>query len=182
MTTYAAVCHANSRDVIEARVAGDSVELVARSYGERKMETYLDVDKARIFARGILALADEIDGGEQKPADDIIKAGDLVRIVYAKNAEDNHGKLATVVSTDDGWQPRTGPFHPYLVDVDGVELWAAEVTRVGDTSEARVEASADTTASSPRARYVEEAKTLLTGTLHGPADIIRLAEFLATGE
>ncbi|MEU1037643.1 hypothetical protein [Streptomyces sp. NPDC005907] len=102
MSEYTAVCNASSRDVIGARIDGDSVELAARSYGEHKMETYLDPTKARTFARGILALADEIDGGEAKPADTRPKVGDKLLVLedHPRHCPVVKGDVITVAGTD----------------------------------------------------------------------------------
>ncbi|MYR43117.1 hypothetical protein [Streptomyces sp. SID5910] len=64
MTEYTATCNSRPSDSVTARADGRSVELEMRVSGDYRGEAYLTPDKARTFARGILALADEIDGGE----------------------------------------------------------------------------------------------------------------------
>ncbi|MFB8071077.1 hypothetical protein [Streptomyces californicus] len=93
MTEYIAQCRAGRYDKIVARVDGDSVELAATSHGEHKMETYLDTADARTFARGILALADEVDGGEGEAATDSRpKVGDRV-IVTEDDPDERTGEF-----------------------------------------------------------------------------------------
>lgn len=177
MAEYIARCEINDFDRITARVDGERVELMAESSGEYAMEVYLDPAKARTFARGILALADEIDGGEAKeeaPVDTRPKVGDRVQIVRAEACSSHEAGRTGVVGEVDCDDPHL----PYrIVDEYGHFIaWAREVSKVDEPS-----AGDPAPARSSRARFVEEAKELL-GRLAGADDIIRLAEFLADGE
>lgn len=62
--TFRAQCNSAGGDYITAEVAGEKVELNAFNHHEYVMNAFVTVDNARTFARGILALADEIDCGE----------------------------------------------------------------------------------------------------------------------
>ncbi|MGV9546803.1 hypothetical protein [Streptomyces ardesiacus] len=134
MTEYTATCNASSRDTITARVAdGMSVELEARFSGEYKGEAYLTPTKARTFARGILALADEIDGGEAEEAPAlrrIPKVGDRVRVV--RSAPGDRGRHEGDVGTLD-IVDANDPELTYRVRLtDRTTWWCAEVEPVGD--------------------------------------------------
>jgi hypothetical protein len=99
-------------------------------------------------------------------------------VLHAEYREEYHGKTGVITSTTDAWEPSSGVVHPFRVQVDGAsgDIWAARVEII--------DAPADepAPARSSRAQYVDEARTLLEGTLASPSDIIRLAEFLAYGE
>jgi hypothetical protein len=81
MTVYTAECAIDSDDTITATRSSNRVELEPSG----RVEVYLDPADARTFARGIIALADEIDGGEVAEAATTEtrtpKVGDRVRIV-----------------------------------------------------------------------------------------------------
>lgn len=170
MTEYIAQCKAGRYDKITARTDGSSlVELVATSRGKHMMETYLNPADARTFARGILALADEVDGGEGKaePADAVPpmpNVGDRVRVLTddANNAEVATGDVFTVTSvgrsdfnTDAGWY-----FRP--VDVEILPFSPATVAITRPTREA----------------YLHQAAELL-GANPSASDLIELADYLA---
>lgn len=152
MTEYVAECGSAPRDTVTARVDGDTVELAARRRGDYVMEAYLSPDKARTFARGIISLADAIDGGDEDPelkvqADDdkaqAIKAGDRVRVLYdrADGATVSAGDVfpvaavsawasgAIYVNRGDGRQWCFGPENVEKVD----EPTKGEPIKVGDT-------------------------------------------------
>jgi hypothetical protein len=104
MSEYVATCTASRHDTITAVGDGTTIELAARSHGERKMETFLSADKARTFARGILALADRIDGGEEKGEaefSDTPPVGTRVRVLEASGIPAARGMLGTVYDLTD---------------------------------------------------------------------------------
>lgn len=80
MTEYTAQCRHNAGQYLKAYINGISV--IIDGYDDRECVTnpYLSADSARIFARGILALADEIDGGEVTEVDIRPKVGDRLRV------------------------------------------------------------------------------------------------------
>lgn len=91
MTEYTATCDYESADTVQAYGSGGAVWLNARQDGgEASVKLY--PTNARAFARGILALADEIDGGEANP----IKVGDQVRVTDAAGNPDFVGKTGFV--------------------------------------------------------------------------------------
>ncbi|MDH6625783.1 hypothetical protein M2271_003594 [Streptomyces sp. LBL] len=135
-----AQCRWASRDYIKAYICGDSVHFDAFSNDKHEADSALRPNEVREFARGILALADEIDGGEAKaeapkPAP---KVGDRVRVVRNAYVGDgaanvgNVGRLARTDIYDDKCQ--------YRVELDGIGWWCAEVELV----DAPAEAPADT--------------------------------------
>lgn len=183
MTEYIATCNSDEDDTITARVDGRSVELVANRHGRHMMETYLLTSDARTFARGILTLADEIDGGEvvEAPAPGVaakwgtIQPGDTVRVLVddAECATVRRGDKFTVHSANAGTvtvHDGRGDFW-YFSHAESIEL----------VDDVPAESPADEPAPvlSTHAAHVRNAKTLLADTAHTAADIVRLAEFLA---
>ncbi|MFE5159117.1 hypothetical protein ACFRNT_11395 [Streptomyces sp. NPDC056697] len=79
-------------------------------------------------------MEDEGTGWERVTEDtEPIKVGDRVRVVYAKHAEEDHGKMGTVTSTAGTWTPRGDRLHRYDVRLDsGSEIHAADVEKVVD--------------------------------------------------
>ncbi len=188
MTEYKAVCSSYNRDTITARCDGDAVELSARFSDTYAGETFLAPNAARTFARGILALADEIDGGEAEAPTlrRIPQVGDRVRVVRAFAFEHYTGREGILTSTTATFRAHAGDLHPFVVQFpDGGDLYVAEVEYVEDESADtrpkvgdRLRVTEDATPST-FARYVDEAKRLLAGTTHTGADVIALAQGLA---
>lgn len=187
MTVYTAECAIDSADTITATRSSNRVELEPSS----RTEVYLDPDDARTFARGILALADEIDGGEAKeeaPAPARApQIGDKVRILkddpYTQAGE-FVGRTGVLRAVKDG--VRTVPYRVRLDDPSGTwddgSWWVAEVELVDEPAEPLADWERDlmgVTTSSPFAAHITEAKRLLTDTDHTGADVIRLAEILS---
>ncbi|WP_405620327.1 hypothetical protein [Streptomyces sp. NBC_00076] len=183
MTEYTLKCESATFDGVDDITAsrdGSSVGFVARKRSEFAMDAYVSPNAARAFARGILALADEIDGGEVEAEETTksapIKVGDKVQIVRAEACSSHMaGRTGTVgvVDSDD-------PHLPYrVVDERGDYIaWAREVRKVDEpaTLPGRVPVV------SMRGDIVTQAKALLEGMEHTAADIIRLAEFLDAGK
>jgi hypothetical protein len=174
MTEYVAKCSSGVRDTITARVDGSSIELKAAHEGGRKLEIYLYEDDARTFARGILALADELDGEEVAEAAPkrAVKVGDRVRITrnHVMDGDENLGTVGQLSRIDAG-----DLVYPYLVELpDGIEWWCVKVELVDAPEPAPVDAP-----SSAFAGLVTQAKQLLEGTAHNGADIITLAREMA---
>ncbi|MET9959280.1 hypothetical protein ABZ128_09360 [Streptomyces sp. NPDC006326] len=67
--TYRAQCRWAPDDYLEAHRVGDSVHVDACDEDGMKVCASLTPVDARAFARGILTLADETDGGEAQPND-----------------------------------------------------------------------------------------------------------------
>ncbi|MFD5160995.1 hypothetical protein ACFWMJ_23450 [Streptomyces hawaiiensis] len=153
--------------------------------GGKYASTALTTDAARTFARGILALCDEIDGGEVRKAPVVepladwereliesapapIKVGDRVDIVRAEAcSRHEEGRTGIVDEVD-----RDDPHLPYrIVDEAGDFIaWVKEVRKVDEPEPAPAFTFAT---------LVDEAKRLLAGTPHTAADIITLARDLA---
>jgi hypothetical protein len=138
------------------------------------MDAYVSPASARTFARGILALADEIDGGEVAEAPvkpSLPKVGDRIRILvdgaeYANVEIGDEFEVSRVVGATVTVIDHVNGGHWYFRDSTSYELMEPE--------------SAPAPApSSTYADLVREAKGLLTGTPHSAADIITLARDLA---
>jgi hypothetical protein len=189
MTEHVARCNSGIDDTITARRDSGTVELRAAKHGERVMEAYLYPADARTFARGILALADEVEGGEgeAEPAPvRLPQVGDRVRIVrngYASEGSEHVGTVGTVKEVD----PRSARAR-YRVSLpdDDYGWYCAEVELVDEAPESAVKSPAepatDAPTPSPRARYIDEARALFGDTYFEADGLIRLAQFLADGE
>lgn len=98
--TYRAQCQHERDDFMNAFVVGTAVHIQAYGEGESASSVSLDASAARTFARGILALAGEIDGGEaSKPAVRSVKIGDRLRVTRDRLevADVRVGDVAVVV-------------------------------------------------------------------------------------
>ncbi|MEV4037677.1 hypothetical protein [Streptomyces umbrinus] len=195
MNEYVAECAIDSSDRITASRSTGSrrIELVPSA----KVEVYLDPEDARTFARGILALADEIDGGEPE-AEETPKprptVGDRVRVVKDDphlRAGEYTGMVGTLKSVSDAY----GVELPYLVEFGdgsgshgdkGNGKWnVAEVELVDEPTplaDWERDLLAETPASSARGKHIEEAKALLEGVHFDAASLVLVAQFLADGE
>lgn len=190
MTVYTATCRHNERDKVVARIDGPSVELEMHVGDNYQGEAYLSPFAARLFARGILALADEIDGGEVKaeaPAATRPKVGDRLRVtrsdVWCSSAK--RGDIVRVLSTEYDLPQQDDHIRG---EVEGGRGWWLPLTALEPVNEPTSEPLADwerelieaTPKPAPTfADLVNEAKRLLTGTPHSAADIITLARDLA---
>jgi hypothetical protein len=76
MTLYTATCAIDEDDTVTAMRSENRVELESSS----RASVFLDPGPARTFARGILALADEIDGGEAEASASLPKIGTRFRV------------------------------------------------------------------------------------------------------
>ncbi|MFF1684459.1 MULTISPECIES: hypothetical protein [unclassified Streptomyces] len=134
MTEYIATCKTGEDDTITARADGESVELCAERNGRYMMEAYLLPANARIFARGVLALADEIDGGEQ-PEPAPVKVGDRVEILPSEHNPSTVGKVG-IVDRIDVWDEVL----PYRVCDEATRTaiaWASSVRKVDAPADTR---------------------------------------------
>lgn len=99
MAEYTAQCRYDGSERIVARKTSASVAFDGYISGGLEMNPYLSAADARTFARGILALADELDGGEAgvKP-DTRLRIGDCVRVVRAEEPS-GAGRSSTVLES-----------------------------------------------------------------------------------
>ncbi|WP_405927861.1 hypothetical protein OG554_03440 [Streptomyces griseus] len=182
MDEYIAQCRHDGDQRIKAHTNGVSVVLVGYSEEGSVTEPYLSAASARTFARGILALADEVDGGEEKagPAtDNRPKVGDRV-IVIEDDPDDRTGEFVNLVGTLT--DIIGGPYTPYLVkfgegshgDVDG-QWYCQRVEKVADEPDSP---SAATITRPTREAYLHRAAELL-GADPSALDLIELADYLA---
>src|SRR5690606_37429948 len=105
MTQHTATCRISSGDEMVARIDESDIEIAARQDDADQMTVFLRPSVARPFARGILALADEIDGGEatnEAPVDARPKVGDRLRVTKngANFAPVRAGDIITVAMVD----------------------------------------------------------------------------------
>ncbi|MER7922128.1 hypothetical protein ABTY96_03155 [Streptomyces sp. NPDC096057] len=172
MSEYEIRCTSGVADVITARREGDSVKIRGSHQGEYAIDAFTDPDTARTFARGILVLADEIDGGEvaEEAPKRTPQVGDRVRIL---------------VDCPSGADVRTGEIHT-VCEVDGRivrvpgggfrSMWHVSVEDVEIVDEPTPEPTSD-----PRAELITRADKVMesTGLDYTAADVIALARFLA---
>jgi hypothetical protein len=126
MTEYTATCAIDEDDTVTALRSDSRVELEPSS----RASVFLDPGPARTFARGILALADEIDGGEA-PAARPIQVGDTVRVV----TDDSHlrtgefvGRTGKVVQVGNRFSSRL----KYRLEFPGEKFWWVEKVELVD--------------------------------------------------
>jgi hypothetical protein len=181
MTVYTARCYTDRRDTVTATVDSNAVWLEPSG-----VAVGMQPDDARTFARGILALADEVDGGEtaeatpaEEPTVRGIKVGDKVRILVdgAEDAEVSVGDILTVVRVhgvviivDD----YVNGGYWYFREAESLEKVTGEP--VIDTSKIVVlDDSAPT-----RAAFLEQAMDLMSGSqTYTAVDLTELADYLA---
>jgi hypothetical protein len=96
---YRAQCKWQAGDFINAYLVGGDVFLAAHEAHAQTATTALVPAEARAFARGILALADRIDGGEA--ADDGFPVGTRVRVLEAYSIAEAAGMVGTVYAVSD---------------------------------------------------------------------------------
>ncbi|MYW28212.1 hypothetical protein [Streptomyces sp. SID2119] len=172
MTEYKIECRYNRSDTIT--VLAEDGEIWFKPGSDNVSPT---PDAARTFARGILALADEVDGGAAKaePAEDTRpKVGDRV-IVVEDDPDDRTGEfvglVGTVVSVNGGFST---PFKVKFGDghhgrADGY-WWCRGVKPASP--------AADTITTPTREAYLHRAAELL-GANPSASDLIELADYLA---
>jgi hypothetical protein len=81
MTEYKITCQDTPADSIQAVGGSPFTDGLVAFYTGGCDSVYATPDDARTFARDILALADEVDGGEVPEAAATVKVGDVVRVV-----------------------------------------------------------------------------------------------------
>ncbi|MET9126953.1 hypothetical protein [Streptomyces sp. NPDC004528] len=101
MAEYTATCRLSSYDTMKANIDGGDVEIEALRSGANVMEVFLRPAEARTFARGILALADELDGGEAEtkaPTPELPQIGSRFRVTTGglNSASVSPGDVVTV--------------------------------------------------------------------------------------
>ncbi|WP_329168369.1 KOW motif-containing protein [Streptomyces sp. NBC_01267] len=133
MTKYTAPCDVTPDDTVTAFKDARHVILTPST----RVDVCLTPTAARTFARGILALADEIDGGETPEPARAPRVGDRVRVLEddpGNRAGEFVGKVGTLLSVD-----KASEYTPYCVQfgdgtgyygkwwVDAVELLTTDV-------------------------------------------------------
>ncbi|MFF9525411.1 hypothetical protein ACF1DV_26030 [Streptomyces achromogenes] len=176
MTEYTAQCRHYADDYIRAHHNGKSVVLDCYVDGEHMADPFLSPDTARTFARGILALADEVDGGEAKeePQPAPLTVGDQVEITGDTGGL-YFGRCGTLLDIDTG-----DTEYPYLVRLEGRTgggVWVHAVRKLEQPAPAPADEPEAPT--NPRLTHLHQAEVALTEYEHTAADIIALARFLA---
>ncbi|MEU1254834.1 hypothetical protein ABZ445_16290 [Streptomyces chartreusis] len=194
-------CEGDDRDYFTAERDGRDIGLKSYHDGDFCISAYASPAKFRTFARGILALADEIDGGEVAEAPKPTRApvvGDKVRILE-DDPGNRTGEFVGLIGTLKVEDPNSFGYTPFLVwfgDGSGEHgdringTWYVKRVELVDEPEPLAdwerdlldEAPADepAPARSYRAKYVEEARELLAPfRTPGVEDVIKLAMWLA---
>ncbi|KDQ65667.1 hypothetical protein [Streptomyces sp. NTK 937] len=131
MTEHKIQCTSGVGDTITACRQGEEIEFVARSLDSFTQSVYPSLADARAFARGILALADEVDGGVATAASNTRPSvGDFVEITEDTSFGyvGRRGYLRVVDEND--------PDYPYHVEMGNGESpfgwWTKAVRKVVD--------------------------------------------------
>ncbi|WP_069752913.1 hypothetical protein [Streptomyces sp. EN16] len=171
MSEFKIECLHASSDTI---VASTSEERHIVSYPHGADSIYVSPDDARTFARGILALADEVDGGEEK-AGNRPKVGDRVTVVE-DDPDDETGKFVGLVGTLTSVDGGAGtPFRVKFGEGSHGQTngywWCRRVEPVSPT--------AATITRPTREAYLHRAAELLGRNTYSAHDLMRLADYLA---
>ncbi|MFJ3588631.1 hypothetical protein ACIQUY_04985 [Streptomyces sp. NPDC090231] len=179
MTEYKITCQDDPNDRIQVSAyEGDS----RVSFYSHDISVYVSSADARTFARGILALADEVDGGEAKEpeADSPVKVGDKVRVLV-DDPDAQAGRFVGLAGTL-AEMDLTDSSTPFMVrfgegdhgDIDG-SWWCRRVELVTNEPIA-------TTPAPSRAELLTQARMHMSDvTTYTAADLIELADYLAGG-
>lgn len=142
MTEYTATCTHDSADYLTAKECTTLIKINGYRDRAHVTDVYLSPDDARTFARGILALADGIDGGEA-PEPRAPRIGDRVVIVE----DDPHistgeyiGRTGEVLAVGNVARPGLTARVKFP---DGHVWWCAKVRVVDDTPTVTTPAPAD---------------------------------------
>jgi hypothetical protein len=159
-TTHTLRCRVSTDDYAEAYIDAEGDVRLEVKCGHTSAHLYARPEDFAAFARKVLT------GTGESVDDSPVKVGDYVEITstraYSREFDGLKGRLTQI--DDDGV--------PYLVETEEEgEIWATEVRKVHIPD-----------AGSSRLTYVEQARKALDGTYPTAADIVRLAELLATGD
>ncbi|GGY88988.1 hypothetical protein CP967_31370 [Streptomyces nitrosporeus] len=182
MTEYKIECIGDPRDTLEAFNDGEDIIFFSRHDGSTKVSVYVSPADARTFARGILALADEVDGGEAEPAPDSRpRVGDRLRVTKnnPRSAPAETGDIITVSAVDYD-DPNSEDCIRYLAagDEPGDYQWFVPLSAVEPVSDEPE--STSETAKPSRARLLEAAMDAMSGSgTYTASDLIELADYLA---
>ncbi|MGW1828878.1 hypothetical protein ACWCO0_09450 [Streptomyces tubercidicus] len=167
MHEYTLSCKVTPSDRLTAGTEHNAIVINAFSAGRCFTDVIPSPAAARAFARGLLALAGEVDGGvAAEPAgQDVVKIGDFVEITEDA-CTSVIGKRGEVVALDLGstlpYFVKTGPHN---------RMWVSGVRKVSAVIE-----HAPT-----RRALIDEARTA-AGPDASPADVLAYARFLAEEE
>ncbi|MFD7776616.1 hypothetical protein [Streptomyces sp. NPDC059753] len=135
MAEYVAKCRIISTDAVTAAAEDGEIILTGTKAGKFVMDACVRPDDARTFARGLLALADEVDGGEA-PEPAPVKVGDRVEILPSVHNPSSAGRVGIVKKID----ALDDDDVPYLIGEEGTGrfiAWAALVRRVDAPADTR---------------------------------------------
>ncbi|WP_228973442.1 hypothetical protein [Streptomyces sp. DH12] len=139
MSKHTATCKYDAGDTIAANVANHDVRLLVRSTSDETAHIYLSPADARDFARGILVVADEVEGRGQKTGEErtttspmSVNIGDRLRVTRdcLESAAVRVGDVVTVTGrygsafhTDDAEHPGMARWHFSTANLgDGLEF------------------------------------------------------------
>jgi hypothetical protein len=174
MTEHIAQCRYDADQRVKAGQNGTSVIFTAYAEGSAVSDPFLTPADARTFARGILALADEVDGGEVAEMS-TVKVGDSVRVMTdgANFADVKAGDVFTVRGLDAA--------DPGDIDAGGWIFRPTDVEKINDKpviDMSKVVALDDSAPS--RAALLEQAMDLMSGSqTYTATDLTELADYLA---
>ncbi|MEV4939616.1 KOW motif-containing protein [Streptomyces zaomyceticus] len=181
-TDHTIACRHEAQDTLRAFIDGDDIGFHGSSGSKLEMSVYQRPAEARKFARGILALCDEVDGEEAQdvaapPTPRDIRVGDRVEVLD----DDCDGRrFGGCVGTVKTVHPR-GDRLPYLVEFgDGKGghgapngQWNCRAVELVDEAPTEESARAIT-----RADFLRQARDLLDGQTYTADDLIHLADDL----
>ncbi|MFI7096384.1 hypothetical protein [Streptomyces lydicus] len=185
MTEHKLQCRIFSTDALTARLVSTRTGVCIAGYdvdGETG-RVVASPDAVRTFARGLLALADEVDGGadpelsvqaDDDAAQNAVKVGDRVVVVaeYSDGTGYYVGVYGQVAEIDAG-----DPEFPYRVVVDGTpySVWVHSV-RLENEEPTQTDSTPASVAPERRA-FLEEARSLVGSIDVG--QLLEVARFLA---
>lgn len=188
MNEYKIACNSDNRDTMSAFKDGDEIAIHGFHCDKMWLSVYTSPADARAFARGILALADEVDGGEAEP--EPAKVGDQIRVLIdnAHGADVRAGDVFTLARVD-----YDGDFVVDRTDWHGrADVWFFRPEHVEKVIEPTQETSEplaaweydlleDKPANAPsRASLLAQARDLMDGSsTYSASDLTSLADYLA---
>lgn len=177
MTAHRIQCLHESDDIITVTTSeGSNIAF----YPATADSVYVSPADARTFARGIMALADEVDGGEAKAEDttpQMPAVGDRVRVLKddANGADVKRGDILTVMAVDSHEVQTKGAGHGgrWYIDHGNVEVVTDETVSPMAT------ALSVATLIPAREACLHRAAELLGVNPYSAHDLMRLADYLA---